>query len=445
MKDNIIFISAPIKSHIIPSFYIANLLSIEFNIYYIVTDENLASLVEKNNYKVILSSGYRPLLGMEKTFAYKNGKKGTLNHLLSIINQDVDKFRQRELKEIYKKFNPKAVFIDMFSSTDYILLYGLGKKNLFFFNPMPSTYRIHGFPVVSEPDFLNKYYDVSRNPLKSTKISLKNLIRKPRNTLLLLLQFFFARKTLKDNGLSEKIIADNNEYTIGFIGVPEFLLLPIEFEFSEKIKLPWQNYLGLAINEKRVYDDLDAEYYEDWIEITQFRKPIIYCSFGTYYSGSEDKLFNFIEKLIYVKKELNLVFIISTNSMNLKNRIKKKAINGFYVYNSVPQLQVLKRASIYICHGGMGSIKESIFYGVPLLAYPLDLNYDQCGNGLKIFYHEIGLRGDFIFDNEHDILEKIKELLNNNKYSRKIKELKKQIDISYSENKNRELIKSFFQ
>ncbi|AEI47362.1 glycosyltransferase [Runella slithyformis] len=445
MKDNIIFISAPIKSHIIPSFYIANLLSIEFNIYYIVTDVYFVPLIEKNNYKVILSSGYRPLLGMEKAFICKNKKKGTFNHLLSIINQDVDKFRKKEFKEIYKKLNPKAVFIDMFSSTDYVLLHGLEKKNLFFFNPMPSTYRIHGFPVVSEPDFLNKYYDVSRNPLKSTKISLKNLIKKPKNTLLLLLQFLFARKTLKDNGLSEKIIADNNEYTVGFKGVPEFLLIPIEFEFSEKIKLPWQNYLGLSINEKPIYEDLDIEYYEDWTEIVQIKKPIIYCSFGTFYSGPEDKLFNFIEKLIDVRKELDLTFIISTNSQNLKNRIKKKAINSFYVYNKVPQLQVLKKASIYICHGGMGSIKESIFYGVPLLVYPLDLNYDQSGNGLKVVYHEIGLRGDFIFDNANDIIEKIKELLNNNKYSQKIKKLQKQINTSYNDNKNRELIKSFFK
>ena len=442
MRDNIIFIPTPIKSHILPSFYLASLLKNEFDVHYLVADKYLANIVKDNNYNAIISDKYKSSFEMEVPPTYKSRKKKYFEYLVSIINQEADKLRKAELKEICDILNPKAIFIDIFSPTDYILLNGLKKKNLFFFNPMPSTYRIKEFPVVSEPDFLNRHYEINRNVLKSAKISLNGLLNQPKKTFLALLNFFFTKKMLRDNKVIKKAVTKNNEYTIGFVDVPEFLLIPIEFEFSKEVQLPWQIYCGLCVNESRIHNDVDADYNEDWLKISRIDKPIIYCSFGTYYSGAEEKLLYFIEKLMLIKREIDALFIISTNNINIKNEIKLKAVDDFYVYISVPQLQVLKKASIYICHGGMGSVKESIFNGVPLLVYPLDLNYDQCGNGLKVTYHGIGLNGDLMIDDEKRILEKIKDLLTNDKYSQKIRDLKKQIDMNYSDEKNYKLIKS---
>lgn len=36
----------------------------------------------------------------------------------------------------------------------------------------------------------------------------------------------------------------------------------------------------------------------------------------------------------------------------------------------VPQLEVLQRASAFVCHGGMNSVSESLYYGVPLVVVP---------------------------------------------------------------------------
>jgi MGT family glycosyltransferase len=36
----------------------------------------------------------------------------------------------------------------------------------------------------------------------------------------------------------------------------------------------------------------------------------------------------------------------------------------------VPQLEVLQRASVFVTHGGMNSVSESLFYGVPLVVIP---------------------------------------------------------------------------
>jgi MGT family glycosyltransferase len=43
---------------------------------------------------------------------------------------------------------------------------------------------------------------------------------------------------------------------------------------------------------------------------------------------------------------------------------------NFIVQNSVPQLDVLARASAFVTHGGMNSVSESLSYGVPVVVVP---------------------------------------------------------------------------
>jgi MGT family glycosyltransferase len=43
---------------------------------------------------------------------------------------------------------------------------------------------------------------------------------------------------------------------------------------------------------------------------------------------------------------------------------------NFTVRNRVPQLEVLKRTRVFVSHGGMNSINESLYFGVPLVMVP---------------------------------------------------------------------------
>jgi MGT family glycosyltransferase len=43
---------------------------------------------------------------------------------------------------------------------------------------------------------------------------------------------------------------------------------------------------------------------------------------------------------------------------------------NFLVQNEVPQLEILQRAALFISHGGMNSVSEALFYGVPLIVIP---------------------------------------------------------------------------
>jgi len=43
---------------------------------------------------------------------------------------------------------------------------------------------------------------------------------------------------------------------------------------------------------------------------------------------------------------------------------------NFVVRNHVPQLEILKRADLFVTHGGMNSVSEGLWYGVPLVVIP---------------------------------------------------------------------------
>jgi UDP:flavonoid glycosyltransferase YjiC (YdhE family) len=57
------------------------------------------------------------------------------------------------------------------------------------------------------------------------------------------------------------------------------------------------------------------------------------------------------------------------------------------VVDKAPQLAVLSRADVMLTHGGLGSIKESLYFGVPMLVFPL--RFDQEANARRV--HDRGL------------------------------------------------------
>jgi hypothetical protein len=83
MKNNILFITASIKSHVMPSLFIDDLITEEYNIHYAVTNEILQEIVVKNGYDAFQNSGFRPCIGIEGRFLREVKKK----NLLSGISQ----------------------------------------------------------------------------------------------------------------------------------------------------------------------------------------------------------------------------------------------------------------------------------------------------------------------------------------------------------------------
>jgi hypothetical protein len=75
MKFNVLFITASIRSHVMPSLFIADLLAEEYDIHYAVTNEILQEIVVKNGYYAFQNSGFRPCIGIEGRFLIEVKKK----------------------------------------------------------------------------------------------------------------------------------------------------------------------------------------------------------------------------------------------------------------------------------------------------------------------------------------------------------------------------------
>ncbi|MEM9824777.1 MAG: nucleotide disphospho-sugar-binding domain-containing protein, partial [Bacteroidota bacterium] len=81
-------------------------------------------------------------------------------------------------------------------------------------------------------------------------------------------------------------------------------------------------------------------------------------------------------------------------------------------FKRVPQQFLLRYCSMFITHGGMNSVKESIMEAVPMLVYPIDI--DQVGNARKVTYKKMGLLGELKSDSKREIERKIRKMLDEN-------------------------------
>ena len=111
--------------------------------------------------------------------------------------------------------------------------------------------------------------------------------------------------------------------------------------------------------------------------------------------------------------------------MSIDKDIKRsdlgKKPNNFYVDEYLPQLQILKKANLFLTHGGMNSINESLYYGVPMIVFPQML--EQKANAYRIEELGAGIMcksklTESILDKHINIISSNNNYLNNaKKYS----------------------------
>ena len=61
---------------------------------------------------------------------------------------------------------------------------------------------------------------------------------------------------------------------------------------------------------------------------------------------------------------------------------KESVPANFHIYSWVPQVQALELADVFITHGGMNSVSESLAAGVPMVVIPF--GSDQPVNGQRV-------------------------------------------------------------
>ncbi|MBW9153496.1 glycosyl transferase (plasmid) [Clostridium estertheticum] len=163
------------------------------------------------------------------------------------------------------------------------------------------------------------------------------------------------------------------------------------------------------------------------IPFSEIKNSIIYISLGTLLNNST----SFYKKCFTAFENEDVTVIMSIgNTVSLKKL--GRIPDNFKVYSFVPQLEVLQHADLFITHGGMNSVNESMYYGVPMLVVPIGNDQPSVANRIA----ELGL-GERINKRNLSPLSLKKSahsVLNEIKYNKRIKEFQKLMVISGENN-----------
>lgn len=169
----------------------------------------------------------------------------------------------------------------------------------------------------------------------------------------------------------------------------------------------------------------------------QTNLKLIYMSLGTLYNFNTFVFERVIDALREYDENPNRHFessrfrvIISTGEESLrvlKDKEKKgelKIGKNVLLRAKVPQLEVLKRADLFITHSGMNSTSEAIKYAVPMVCIPLEV--DQPLVARKVCDElSLGVRLDPCRLTSHQIADSIDRVLYDTRYKRNIETLSK--------------------
>ncbi|MGA4730318.1 macrolide family glycosyltransferase [Micromonospora taraxaci] len=95
----------------------------------------------------------------------------------------------------------------------------------------------------------------------------------------------------------------------------------------------------------------------------RLRGPVIYASMGTVFDAPQ-----LLRTLADALAPLGGTVIISTG--HTEPAVLGPLPDNVLAYRSVPQLEVLARAMLFITHGGVNSVNEALYAGTPMLVVP---------------------------------------------------------------------------
>ena len=103
----------------------------------------------------------------------------------------------------------------------------------------------------------------------------------------------------------------------------------------------------------------------DGFDFVKGERPVVYISLGTVIKGAV----SFFQNCVDAFRGENMDVIISVGQKFDVRKLKGVPSN-VHIYKSVPQLDVLKIADVFVTHGGMNSVSEALVYSTPMVVIP---------------------------------------------------------------------------
>jgi zeaxanthin glucosyltransferase len=189
------------------------------------------------------------------------------------------------------------------------------------------------------------------------------------------------------------------------------VLCPDALEFSHAREKPNRYHIEPSIDFQR------QELHSFPWEALDRSKPLIYCSLGSesHLYKQSFRIFSAIIEAMRTKPDWQLLLAIGPY---LKMDDLPPLPTNVLVVNWAPQLQILQRAAMMITHGGLGSVKECIFLGVPMIVFPC--RWDQPTNAARVVAHGLGVRGNVNHVSSHEVIAMIDNVSGNPSFKRSV-------------------------
>ena len=169
------------------------------------------------------------------------------------------------------------------------------------------------------------------------------------------------------------------------LGVREIILCPIEFEIPSAAN-SLLDHGRMAFAEPSLFEKRNPVEFP-WNRLKPDRLLVL-CSFGTQtlrYPDRERALHSVLEAMAQLP-QCQLVLSGKPASRDIRDMLQR--CTDAIVAPVIPQIGILRCASLFITHGGMGGLKEAVMNGVPILVVPFDL--DQPRNAKRVVHHRLG-------------------------------------------------------
>ena len=224
----------------------------------------------------------------------------------------------------------------------------------------------------------------------------------------------------------------NRSFGYSIKNLPRLILAPTPLDFQISKRKDTYN-VGPLLEVKRENDYADSRYNYLLETIKEYKRRgdsfIIYCSMGTLAELRKKKTAKFFKRMI---KTANInpeyLFILSTGkSFNVEDL--NPTPKNLFVFESVPQVHLLKQCNVMITHGGASSLAECVLNEVPIIVFPFMKQTDIPSNSARVVFHKIGLRGNIKRDSAKKIGKKINHIKSNyDYYKNNIREMKRKFD-----------------
>jgi len=162
------------------------------------------------------------------------------------------------------------------------------------------------------------------------------------------------------------------------LNFPELVLCPEVFDFPRP-RRPGRVYVEAGIDSGRTAPSFPRERLDPG-------KPLILCALG-----SQCHRYHYSRRVLRAVAGalagLTGYQAVIATGRDLDPREFEGSPNVLAV-NWMPQTELLQKAVLMISHGGLASVKECVYFGVPVIVFPL--TRDQPGNGARVVYHGLG-------------------------------------------------------